>query len=1022
MLMARMYLSCGITATVLAVISGSVAAAPVEWKNQNALDRAESATAAEVIRAAAIGQDSRRVVLHFSEAPTSTERAQLVESGVELLAPLGGGSYFARIDGNANADALTQRVVQAERIRLEHKTHERFLDDDLMPSWAVVSTSRTGNSSIIEANPVVGAYVVMHQDVDAASPEMDALIESYGGEIRDYIHSVNGLVVEAPLSEIRRLAGDEHVQWVEPPLPRMSTLNASNRSRVQADIAQSAPYNLDGTGVTVFVYDGDSARASHDDFSGRLTVIDSSPTANHATHVSGTIGGDGSVNSNHRGMAPGVTLLSAGFEYDGSGIFLYSNPGDTEADYSVALSMGADLSNNSIGSNTAFNGFPCSIEGDYGVMAATIDNMVRGSLGEPITIFWAAGNERTGACGSSYGTSPPPGNNKNAITVGALNSNNDTMTTFSSWGPSDDGRVRPVISAPGCQSNADGGVTSTSSSSDTAYSVSCGTSMASPTATGVGALILQDFRSMYPSWGDPSNQLMKTIMIMGAVDILNPGPDYQSGYGSIRAIDSIDFARSGNFDEQAVDHAGITTYTANVTPGSSELNITIAWDDPAATPNVATALINDLDLVVIDPDGGRHYPWTLNPADPNGNAVRTQEDHLNNIEQVFVSNPIPGDWQVQVRGTSVPQGPQSFAIGSTAALGEGLLAISLVTEIPDLIAPATSIEVQTLTFPGIDSLVSDSVTLHYRTQGGSFTSAMMNDIGSGGFEATVPGGSCDGLIEFYISAQGDLAGTVSVPSDGASNPFQVEIGELNVVFADNFQTDTGWTVSGDAPDAANGRWERAVPGGNGSRGAPADDFDGSGQCYVTGNGPDDSNTDVDAGTTVLTSPALDTMSAGEAFITYARWYSNSAGAAPNADVFTVEISNNDGASWSTVEVVGPSGVGTSGGWISHTIRVADYVLPTDQVRLRFIAEDAGDGSVIEAGIDALEVIFKECMDVGGCSAADFAEPFGELNFFDVSAFLIAFSAEDPAADFNGDSQFNFFDVSAFLAAYGEGCP
>jgi len=1021
--MGRMFTSRGVAAVLLTVIAGSASGAPVEWKNSGVLDRAERLSSANVLRAAATGQSARRVVLHFAEAPASAERARLADTGVELLAPLGGGSYFARIDADADVDGLAARVVQAERIRLEHKAHPRMLNDAELPSWAVVATARSGDASVSERNPVVAAYVVLHRDVDAASPEMDELIASYGGEVRDTIVSVNGLVVEAPLSEIRRLAGDERVQWVEPPLPRMGTFNASNRDRVQANEAQAAPHNLDGTGVTVFVYDGDSARASHNDFSGRMTVIDSSPTANHATHVAGTIGGDGSVISNHRGMAPGVTLLSAGFEFDGSGTFLYTNPGDTEDDYGVALSMGADISNNSIGSNVGLNGFPCSYEGDYGVMAATIDNMIRGSLGEPITVFWAAGNERIYACGDSYGTTPPPGNNKNAITVGALNSNNDTMTTFSSWGPSDDGRIRPVISAPGCQSGGDGGVTSTSSSSDTAYSVSCGTSMASPTAAGVGALILQDFRNMYPAWGDPSNQLMKVIMIMGAVDVLNPGPDYQSGYGSIRAMDSIDFARGGAFDERSVDSGGVTTFTTNVTPGSSELNITIAWDDPAATPNVSTALVNDLDLIVIDPDGVRHYPWTLNPADPNADAVRTQEDHLNNIEQVFVSDPTPGDWQIQIRGTQVPQGPQSFAIGSSAPLGEGYLAVNLLTDVPDLIPAGTPLHVEAMTFPGIDTLVADSVEIHYRTQSGPFTSVTMAETGTGGFEATVPGATCDGQIEFYISAEGDLAGTVSLPTGGAGNPFRIETGELNVAFVDSFQTDTGWTVSGDAPDAGSGRWERAVPGGSGSRGAPANDYDGSGLCYVTGNGPDGSNTDVDGGTTVLTSPALDTTSNGDAFITYARWYSNSAGAAPNADVFTVEISNDNGASWTTVEVVGPSGAGTGGGWIPQTIRVADYVDPSDRVRMRYTADDAGDGSVIEAGLDALDVTLAECSDAGGCAAADLAEPFGTLNFFDVAAFLSLFNAGDPAADFAAPfGDLNFFDIASFIALYQQGCP
>ena len=73
----------------------------------------------------------------------------------------------------------------------------------------------------------------------------------------------------------------------------------------------------------------------------------------------------------YRGMAPGVQLLSYGFEYDGSGIFLYSNPGDMESDYSEAISTwGADVANNSIGSNVSINGFPCDITGDYGVTAA----------------------------------------------------------------------------------------------------------------------------------------------------------------------------------------------------------------------------------------------------------------------------------------------------------------------------------------------------------------------------------------------------------------------------------------------------------------------------------------------------------------------------------------------------------------------------------------------------------------------------------------------------------------------------
>ena len=254
----------------------------------------------------------------------------------------------------------------------------------------------------------------------------------------------------------------------------MSEWNDSNRARIGANTAQAAPYNLSGAGVTVLVYDAGTARATHQDFGGRLTVRDASGLIAHATHVSGTIGGSGVASGGtFKGMAPGVTLQSYGFQYDGTGIFLYTNPGDLQADYNQAInSFGADLANNSIGTNTETNGFDCAIQGDYGVTDQLIDSIVRGSLGTPFRIVWADGNERQGVrCDiegfSSFYSTAPPATAKNHITVGALNSNDDTMTTFSSWGPTDDGRMKPDVSSAGCQSDADGGVTSCYSGSDT---------------------------------------------------------------------------------------------------------------------------------------------------------------------------------------------------------------------------------------------------------------------------------------------------------------------------------------------------------------------------------------------------------------------------------------------------------------------------------------------------------------------------------------------------------------------------
>jgi hypothetical protein len=188
---------------------------------------------------------------------------------------------------------------------------------------------------------------------------------------------------------------------------------------------------------------------------------------------------------------------------------------------------------------------------------------------------------------------------------------------------------------------------------------------------------------------------------------------------------------------------------------------------------------------------------------------------------------------------------------------------------------------------------------------------------------------------------------------------------------------------------------------------------------MTGNGGPGDNTDVDA-TTILNSPPLNLADAPEAIISYARWYDNTAGNAPNLDVLTVEISNNLGVTWTTLEVVGPNTAQSGGGWFEASFRVADFVTPTNATLVRFITSDLGEGSVIEAAVDAFRVSQFSCEDPETCPADINGD--GSLNFFDVSAYLTAFNEMDPIADFNGDGQFNFFDVSAFLTAFNAGCP
>lgn len=611
-----------------------------------------------------------RIVVQFERPIYDFERRALADAGLELLNYVNANAYFATVQPRFSAAGLDDiPMTAALAVQPNWKLHPDLIARTVY-DWMVVDQPKDAVELTADDDPTVAVYVLFHRDVDL-NAEGFALAQQGEGFVRSPLYSINGLVVELPYKRIFELSKDDRVMWIEPPLPKFSTMNDSNRARTGADIVQAAPYNLDGSGVSVMVYDGGYADASHPDFGGRLTVRDSSGQSSHATHVSGTVGGDGTNSGGqHRGMAPNVTIESYGFEQPGglSEGFLYTDPGDLEEDYNDAINTyGADISNNSIGTNTAPNGFPCDWEGNYGATGALIDAIARGSLGAPFRIVWANGNERgSGRCGTTYHTTAPPACAKNHITVGAMNSNDDSVTSFTSWGYTDDGRIKPDISGPGCQSDGDGGVTSTDIGGG--YSQKCGTSMSSPTVCGLAALMLQDFRQQYPADPDPRNSTFKAIFANTAVDLEEPGPDYKTGYGSVRIQPAIDLIRDGNFLEGEVGQGETLQVLALVGAGDAELKVTIAWDDVPGTPNVLPVLVNDLDLRVIGPDNTVYFPYTLDMNNPSVPAVQNQEDHANNIEQVHIIAPTPGAYRVEIVGFNVPEGPQPVSIAVSPQL------------------------------------------------------------------------------------------------------------------------------------------------------------------------------------------------------------------------------------------------------------------------------------------------------------------------------------------------------------------
>jgi hypothetical protein len=407
-------------------------------------------------------------------------------------------------------------------------------------------------------------------------------------------------------------------------------------------------------------------------------------------------------------------------------------------------------------------------------------------------------------------------------------------------------------------------------------------------------------------------------------------------------------------------------------------------------------IIHDLSVQIIDTDG------TSVLVDVNDNPPGDSEF----AGTVAID---PGTYFVRVAGDST-NSAQLYDIGFSL-LSPDPIVVEAATPPPSIIASGehTSFDVRV-------TEVSQNVTsanLRYRADGGAFATIPLDPQGAGLYTANLPAPACGDHPEFYIEVVGSEGFTQDLPDDGAAGPFTAVVGTQNVVLNDNAETNIGWTVSGTATD---GQWDRGVPAGLGDRGDPTTDGDGSGAAWLTDNVA--GNSDIDNGVTTMTSPALD-ASHPESTISYWTWFSNTTGAAPNADIMTVEVSGDNGVNWTILEVIGPDGDQVGGGWFHRTFRVADFVATTSQFRIRFSAGDEGQASVVEAGVDGLMIQAFSCEDT--TCLADFNND-GELDFFDVQAYLAAFSAHDPAADLTGDGTFDFFDVQQFLNAFSNGCP
>src|SRR5690606_37480618 len=415
-------------------------------------------------------------------------------------------------------------------------------------------------------------------------------------------------------------------------------------------------------GMVVGVWDAGLVK-DHVEFASRILTRQGTELSDHSTHVTGTIGATG-IDPAAKGMAPKAQLSLWDFINDEAEMANLAKPDQTSLlfsnhSYGVVLGFIQDENGWSWTGNSSISTQEDYRFGFYTSKSRTIDQI---AFNAPYyTMVWAAGNDRSdsgdgshpadGNGGTGFDSIGPEGSAKNNITVGAvLKVSNYTgpssvvMSPFSSWGPTDDGRIKPDLVAAGVSIYSTG----VSSSGQDTYSFAQGTSMSAPNATGSLALLQELYRDLHAG-NYMKAATLKALAIHTAREAgLNPGPDYSFGWGllDVGAAAEVLLAQDQESTvilENTLMNNDVFTFTFEP-ESNTKVTATIAWTDPPGTPvapqlDPATRmLVNDLDIRIFDSGGNEVLPWTLNPASPASPAVRGNNSR-DNVEKIDFDQP-----------------------------------------------------------------------------------------------------------------------------------------------------------------------------------------------------------------------------------------------------------------------------------------------------------------------------------------------------------------------------------------------
>lgn len=495
--------------------------------------------------------------------------------------------------------------------------------------------------------------------------EVAAAVTAAGGTVLRGLDEEDAatLRVKVPRAAVQGLAAEKGVVWIEPYAPRRFLVDRAAAVTGTTPLLSPGfvtPRGLSGSGQIVGVADNGLDKGSledlHPDFRsapGRIPKVvmlrswvggPLGDRTGHGTHVAGTIAGTGAASGGrYRGIAPESSIY---FQAIANAQGEPDPPADLISLFRPAYSAGVRVHVDGWGGGK--NG--------YTAAAAQIDRFCY--YNPDFLPVFGAGNS-----GPTAGSITGEANSKNALVVGAaenprplLGYTGGKVAGFSSRGPAGDGRLKPDLVAPGA------GVIAPRSRlapppPEGYYRQLDGTSMAAAVAGGA-AVLLREYLQQAESLAAPPAALLKALLINGARrDSL---PNSAEGFGELDLAATVLALREGTFRyvvAPGLKEKESAAYEVAVTDGTAPFKVTLCWTDPPALPGAGPALVCDLDLVVVGPDGRRYLG--------NDFAASGMPDRLNNVEQVIIPRPVPGRYLITVTAVRVGGGAasgQAFAL------------------------------------------------------------------------------------------------------------------------------------------------------------------------------------------------------------------------------------------------------------------------------------------------------------------------------------------------------------------------